>query len=1541
MNRKTKGQSLVEFALILPILLLLILGIIEGARIIWAYITVQNAAREAARYAITGQPYDGLGNPWTLRPDRYPGCDPQFDDGQLVYSPDLVGGGDCADANDRVDAIIGVAVERSRGLAVEQYAVHPGVYTATGWVDTGGTYGVRVFGQEIGSDTRVDFAGKEGLNVLVQVYYNVRLLDPLYAAIIPSGYVHLAGEVQMQNEGIDAALGSLPPGGIAPPEAPPGSEYEPGISNPPIVLSLDGSSVAAGSDLRVKLEYHTANQRYDVYLYSISLGYVRICSDLLTDAFGSVSQATCNVPPATTAGSYQLVSIAAGGDADPANHVGEGDIVNVLFPEMASLTIEQSNRWPPGSIITFVLAGHPPCPEGNPNCAPNYQQYDIALIGPDYPSPGLVISTVRVDEFGNASVVWTIPNWLDTGTYTVLTYERNTTDPVIAQTVLEIVEAEILVQGGNRWPAGSTIRVHLRGHAPNRTYQLRWIDGQTGATTNFGPVTTDQFGNTQAPLQFRIPASTGDSPPNHRIISFEQGGGGEEVASTEVEVYTPEDALIVVVGGDKWPAGSLIQIELHMHHNGPYDLYFEGTLIEGGISPNASGFYQTTFVIPIATPDGMYEIRTQRVSDNGVEATKTIEVESVPLIRLKEGSIVQPLSQVTIELLHHAPNDSYQIYLDGNFLFSLPTNAVGGAERVYDLGNLPGLRGGPFLLESRSMGLTVASTEIYILAADLMVTNIEFPPGPPIDVEIPVTVTVFNNSPVPVSGEWFDVDVYLNPIHAPTTASQFPPGDYKRWLYSIPATGTAQAVFSLTLSSIDYTVYGRVDTSNYIIENNDANNIYQTQIEAACAIEIEDEFGSAASASFWTATRYGNAAIPPSSFSVSGGTLNLVSDGSSSFGTSDNTYLVYRNQSVIGNFDVRVRMVEGPGDDTGERNWAKGGLEIRANVGAANSSKVYLAGANSDHNGGWDPAVQAAYRDGTGADTYRPADASVDAAVSYPIWLRIVREGNRFEYYYSDSNSATPPASDAWTAHGSVQMSNMPNMVSIGLFNTSYDGGNVTDTSAYDSFHVCVQDDVTCGPVDETDGQVVLEAINFTANTPRSGHQWQQYTWGGFLGMKVTPDSGLTQNTGYAANSPELQYQANFDTTGTYYVWVYGRGPSTGSDSVHVGLDGAEIATADRMSSFPSGSVNWSNSTMDGVRASVNVATAGQHTLNVWMREDGFEIYKLLLTDDPNFTPSGNIDQSPCEGTQPGGDEQLPPGLTICTGDLIQNGGFEASQLAPWTVPNGGVNKIPQQYEGVFAAVMHTYNGAEHLQPVLGQTFDMPDWIISSTTTVDLSLYMCVRDGWAGSGAEPDDQLMVGLRSTGVTPTLITTVTQVANGNTDVFGPSCEGDYANYSTDLATAITANPEAYAAQTLQLYFYDTSSNLGVCNAVGGGPGNASCYETDYFLDKIELEVCTTQPIPPHEPGKATIGGPLRVFLSGAPIPKPGVRVWTYMQNGELLTTYSLHDSTYAFYNVDPGEYVIYSEYWDGPNLYSAFTTVTVGPDDMITNLSLLLR
>lgn len=54
-NEGRRGQALVEFALILPILILLLVGIFDFGRAIYAFNTVNNAAREAVRLAIVDQ----------------------------------------------------------------------------------------------------------------------------------------------------------------------------------------------------------------------------------------------------------------------------------------------------------------------------------------------------------------------------------------------------------------------------------------------------------------------------------------------------------------------------------------------------------------------------------------------------------------------------------------------------------------------------------------------------------------------------------------------------------------------------------------------------------------------------------------------------------------------------------------------------------------------------------------------------------------------------------------------------------------------------------------------------------------------------------------------------------------------------------------------------------------------------------------------------------------------------------------------------------------------------------------------------------------------------------------------------------------------------------------------------------------------------------------------------------------------------------------------------------------------------------------------
>jgi Flp pilus assembly protein TadG len=55
------GQALVEFALCAMIFFTLVFGVVEAARMFQSWVTVQHAAREAARYAVTGrEDCDGL-----------------------------------------------------------------------------------------------------------------------------------------------------------------------------------------------------------------------------------------------------------------------------------------------------------------------------------------------------------------------------------------------------------------------------------------------------------------------------------------------------------------------------------------------------------------------------------------------------------------------------------------------------------------------------------------------------------------------------------------------------------------------------------------------------------------------------------------------------------------------------------------------------------------------------------------------------------------------------------------------------------------------------------------------------------------------------------------------------------------------------------------------------------------------------------------------------------------------------------------------------------------------------------------------------------------------------------------------------------------------------------------------------------------------------------------------------------------------------------------------------------------------------------------
>ncbi|MEX0786633.1 MAG: TadE family protein [Dehalococcoidia bacterium] len=54
-RKRERGQALAEFAMITPLLVILIFGFVDVARLYHSWVTIQGAAREAARYGVTGR----------------------------------------------------------------------------------------------------------------------------------------------------------------------------------------------------------------------------------------------------------------------------------------------------------------------------------------------------------------------------------------------------------------------------------------------------------------------------------------------------------------------------------------------------------------------------------------------------------------------------------------------------------------------------------------------------------------------------------------------------------------------------------------------------------------------------------------------------------------------------------------------------------------------------------------------------------------------------------------------------------------------------------------------------------------------------------------------------------------------------------------------------------------------------------------------------------------------------------------------------------------------------------------------------------------------------------------------------------------------------------------------------------------------------------------------------------------------------------------------------------------------------------------------
>jgi|GEM_PF-2529640 len=185
---------------------------------------------------------------------------------------------------------------------------------------------------------------------------------------------------------------------------------------------------------------------------------------------------------------------------------------------------------------------------------------------------------------------------------------------------------------------------------------------------------------------------------------------------------------------------------------------------------------------------------------------------------------------------------------------------------------------------------------------------------------------------------------------------------------------------------------------------------------------------------------------------------------------------------------------------------------------------------------------------------------------------------------------------------------------------------------------------------DEKNGQVVIEAESYTKIVEVDTNKWEKVAAKSGDGMLLTPDENFNwvdESDALSGTAPELAYEINFSTAGTYTVWVMINAPHQGSDSMHLGLNDKYIAS-NKALVFHETEYYWNNI------GAITIDSAGKHTLNLWPREDGMTIDRIFLTT-ANLTDAevGAKADAAAAGPAPaqGGDNTAAPVENPKTGD--------------------------------------------------------------------------------------------------------------------------------------------------------------------------------------------------------------------------------------------------------------------------------------------------
>ena len=157
----------------------------------------------------------------------------------------------------------------------------------------------------------------------------------------------------------------------------------------------------------------------------------------------------------------------------------------------------------------------------------------------------------------------------------------------------------------------------------------------------------------------------------------------------------------------------------------------------------------------------------------------------------------------------------------------------------------------------------------------------------------------------------------------------------------------------------------------------------------------------------------------------------------------------------------------------------------------------------------------------------------------------------------------------------------------------------------------------------EEGGEVVIDAANAL---DESQYSWTDtdgnYEWtltSDRDGLSIQPETGVKwENTSdNLSAAPSLNYMVEINNSGTYYLFVNMSAPNADADSYHVVVDGKYAYTHN--SGDMSGEKVWKSASV-GTELS-----AGEHTITIVPREDGFVINQIVLTTNKNANFSDGV----------------------------------------------------------------------------------------------------------------------------------------------------------------------------------------------------------------------------------------------------------------------------------------------------------------------------